>query len=323
MSDQPVFAVEFDFNTRLERSIGVAEVRQACQSGRSCWVDIDVTAAADPAATLAVLGIDSQAIRAALGDALSGRCDIYDECFHIEVSVPSLTDGRLQVANVDIILGDHFLVTLRRGPVAFIEETRRGYRAFFTKFAESLGFLLFDLWEHLIDTYREVLSKLEDKVEAVQSEILGDIDDSIFNRVNDLTHNLLLLRKNVLANREVLEQLAIRKTPFVSPTTQPYLANMVGTLERLGDDLTTEREILAEMLNLYLGIVSHRTNRVVNRLTVISVIFLPLSFLVGVYGMNFEDIPEYHWPFGYLYFWVLVTVISGSLLGLMKWKRWL
>jgi magnesium transporter len=323
MNPQAINVVEFDFQTRKERAIGVEEVCAACAAGRSCWVDIDVTQAADPTAALAALGIDPQAIKAALGDALSGRCDIYDECFHIEMSVPSLSDGRLQLANVDMILGDHFLVTLRRGPVAFIEETRRGYRAFFAKFAESLGFLLFDLWEHLIDTYREMLVRLEDKVEAVQEEILGDIDDSIFNRVNDITHSLLLLRKNVLANREVLEQLAIRKSAFVSPTTQPYLANMVGTLDRLGDDLTTEREILAELLTLYLGIVSHRTNRVVNRLTVISVIFLPLSFLVGVYGMNFEGIPEYHWPFGYQYFWGLVLAISGGLLGLMKWKRWL
>ena len=323
MSDQPVFVVEFDFKTRLERSIGVAEVYEACQAGRSCWVDVDLRATADPAAILAALGINEIAAKAALAEPISGRCDIYEDCFHIVVGVPSMVDGKLTVACVDMILGENFIITLRRGEVGFIEQTRRGYRSFFAKFAESLGFLLFDLWDNLIDVLRKVLLQLEDDVETLQEEILGEVDDRIFNRVNDINHYLLLLRKNVLANREVLEQLAMRKTAFVSPTTQPYLANMVGTLERLGDDLTTEREILAELLNLYLGIVSHRTNRVVNRLTVISVIFLPLSFLVGVYGMNFEGIPEYQWPYGYHYFWALVLSISAGLLGLMKWKRWL
>jgi magnesium transporter len=105
-----------------------------------------------------------------------------------------------------------------------------------------------------------------------------------------------------------------------SPT---YLANMVGTLQRLGDDLTTEREILAELLALYLGIVSHRTNRLVNRLTVISVIFLPLTFLCGVYGMNFDNMPELHWSYGMVYFWAMAIVISAGLVAFMKWRRWL
>ena len=72
-----------------------------------------------------------------------------------------------------------------------------------------------------------------------------------------------------------------------------------------------------------MGVTSHRTNRVVNRLTVISMIFLPLTFLCGVYGMNFETIPEFAWEYGYEYFWTLVIVIATSLLALMKYKRWL
>jgi magnesium transporter len=98
---------------------------------------------------------------------------------------------------------------------------------------------------------------------------------------------------------------------------------MVGTLERLGNDLCTEREILAEALNLYLSMVSHRTNRIVNRLTMLSAIFLPLTFLCGVYGMNFRVLPELEWEYGYLYFWGLATVITGGLLVSLKLKRWL
>ena len=133
---------------------------------------------------------------------------------------------------------------------------------------------------------------MEDEVERIQSSILGDLDDTIFHRVSEVTHDLLTVRKNVLADRAVLQELALRRSRFVNPSTQPYLSNMVGTLERLGNDLSTEREILAEALNLYLSMVSHRTNRIVNRLTVLSAIFLPLTFLCGVYGMNFRILPR-------------------------------
>jgi len=162
----------------------------------------------------------------------------------------------------------------------------------------------------------------------VQDSIFGKVDDRIFNRVAEVTHDLLQLRKNVLADRDVLLQLASRRSSFVNESTQPYLANMVGALDRVGNDLTVERETLAETLNLYLGIVSHRTNRIVNRLTMISAIFLPLTFLCGIYGMNFEtdhywNMPELRSPYGYLIFWGLVALISAGSLTFIRLKRWL
>jgi len=319
-----IIVVEFDFEKRVEREITIEQARQSCDSGLSCWIDMDVDRTEDAAASLEAMGVDPLAIEAALGDAVGGRCDVYAECLHVSVGVPRFRgDGEMTFSHVDIILGERFIITLREGDVAFIEQVRKNYHHFFAKFSQTVGFLLFDLWDRLIDTYRKALLNLEEQVEELQSGILGDVDDGIFNHVGSVTHDLLLLRKNLLADREVLEQLAMRKSEFVSDTTQPYLVNMVGTLERLGRDLATEREILAETLNLYMGVVSHKTNRVVNRLTIISVIFLPLTFLCGVYGMNFHALPEFNWAFGYLYFWGLTIVIAVGLLVLMKLKRWL
>lgn len=323
MNIEAVSIVEFDFKSRTERTIGVDEVGLACGNGRACWVDMDLDAVADSASILIGLGINPIAAKEVQGNATAGRCDVYEDCFHITLGVPRTQEGKTVLAQVDMILGENLLITLRRGEVGFIEQTRRNYHTFFSKHAETLGFLLFDLWDNLIDGFNKELLKLEEDVEALQAIVLNDVDDQIFGRVNEVTHYILLLRKNVLADREVLEQIAMRKSAFVSPTTQPYLSNMVGTLERLDVDLTTEREILAELLALYLGIVSHRTNRVVNRLTTISVIFLPLSFLCGVYGMNFNNMPELQWQYGIVYFWALVIAITVSSLALMRWKRWL
>jgi magnesium transporter len=164
---------------------------------------------------------------------------------------------------------------------------------------------------------------LEDEVGGVQIQIVGNPGDEIFSRVAIVTRELLSFRKLVLAAREVLHELATRRSSFVSETTQPYLGNMVGKLERLGSDLTVEREILAETLNLYMGIVSHRTSRLVSRLTVVSLIFLPLTFLCGVYGMNFEYLPETEWRYGYPLVWAVALLIAGGLLVVAKTKRWL
>jgi magnesium transporter len=93
---------------------------------------------------------------------------------------------------------------------------------------------------------------------------------------------------------------------------------MVGTVEHVLQDLLVDRDILSESLNLYMSLVGHRTNEVMKRLTVVSVVFLPLTFLCGVYGMNFEILPELQWHYGYLFFWAVAAVIVISLLGLMR-----
>jgi magnesium transporter len=319
--------VEFDFATRQERPLSISEARASCESGKSCWIDIDTTDMAGVEALLLSLGVNRVAIDEVLTSQVGGRHDVYEDCLHVSVSAPKLAAGKLDFAHVDIILGERYLVTMHKGRVDFIEIARRNYPHFFQKFAQSLGFLQFELCDQLIESYRRALREIETEVEGVQDSIFGKVDDAIFTRVAEVTHNLLQLRKNVLADRDVLHQLASRRSGFVNESTQPYLANMVGTLDRVGNDLTVERETLAETLDLYLGIVSHRTNRIVNRLTVISAIFLPLTFLCGIYGMNFNtehdwNMPELNSPYGYLFFWVLVAFIASGALAFIRLKRW-
>ena len=122
----------------------------------------------------------------------------------------------------------------------------------------------------------------------------------MFARISELGADLLHFRKVLLPARAVLTDLSTRRSLFISEATQPFLGNMVGTVEHVLQDMLVDRDILSESLNLYMSMVGHRTNQVMKRLTVVSVVFLPLTFLVGVYGMNFEVLPELKWRFGYL-----------------------
>ena len=122
----------------------------------------------------------------------------------------------------------------------------------------------------------------------------------------------------VLPARSVLTDLSTRKSPFVSEATQPFLGNMVGTVERVLQDVLVDRDILSGALNNYMSMVAHQTNKTMSKLTVVSVVFLPLTFLCGVYGMNFDVIPELKWHYGYLGFWSMAAVIVVGLLYLMR-----
>jgi magnesium transporter len=319
-----------DFSTKQERAVTDEELAAALASGHYCWVDIDCAHCPEQGSqcgrcekVLRTLGISDVVLREVLGPDCEGRYDVYDDCLHFAVTEAKLVENRLQTAHVDVVLGEHYLVTYRRREADFVKQMRRTYREDFHKFARTPGFLLYEVGDYLIESYRRTLRGFQASVEQVQLQLFGQVDDEIFRHVAELTQDILLFRKVVLASRELMHELATRRSPFVSETTQPFLGNMAGTLERLGGDLTTEREVLNETLNLYMGMVSHRTNKVVNRLTVISVIFLPLSFLCGVYGVNLQGVPEFSWKYGYAFFWGLCLIIAVSLMIFMRRRKWL
>ena len=316
-------SVAFNFETKEEREIEAHQAPDLCRQGMFCWLEIDAAADREGAQkALEQLGVNRHAIEEALGPDSDGRHDLYDDCLHIAFTTVHFQNDSLIRSHVDVLIGETFMVSLRRGPVSFIEQVQKHYRQDFRKFAKTGSFLIYEYWDALVDSYKKAMRAFEGHAERVQGKIFETEDDAIFTEVSDVTRDLLSFRKTMLAAREVLNELSTRKSTFVSESTQPFLERMVGTLERLSADLSVERDILSETLNLYMGITSHRTNKIVSRLTVVSMVFLPLTFIAGVYGMNFENMPELKWEWAYYAVWVVLIVLGLGLLLFMKWRKW-
>lgn len=318
-------AVEFDFQTKRSQTIALDAASAACLRGLSCWLDFDTskTDRAQVEAVLKELGVNSLAIEQALGPDQEGRYDVYDDCLHVACTASRTVDAGLETRHVDILISEKYVITLHRGGVDFIEQIRKTYRQDFEKFAKTLSFIIYELFDHLIEGYRRTSRGLEAHVERFQARIFAADDDAgVFAEAGRITRDLLTSRAIVLATRDVLHEVATRRSVFVAESCQPFLTNLVGTLERLAQDLAVEREVMAELLTISMGITGAKTNRIVNRLTAMSTIFLPLTFLCGVYGMNFEHLPELKWHYAYPVFWIVCLATSLGLLAFMRHKRW-
>jgi magnesium transporter len=314
---------EFDFQQRQYREITAGEVAASRQAGRFCWVDAAAPTEEEVIALFETFPVNAGLRAEILGAEHEGCFDVYEDALHFSMTEAFLTDGRIATAHVETVMAATFLLTFHRREALFIRRVRGTVIEDFAAFARSPGFLLYELGDHLISQYRRSLQDISDAVEYVQQRLFGRVDDVIFKDVAALASTLGDYRRILLAARELMHQLATRRSPYISDTTRPFLARMAVTLERLDGDLNSERQLLNETLNLYLGMVGHRTNKVVNRLTVINIIFLPLMFLCGVYGMNFTHLPETQWTYGYLFFWGLVAAIVTGLLLLLRKLRWL
>jgi len=317
--DSLVQIVSFDFTSKVLGAPPVAELAPSMEAGKFCWIDVDVGNVEAARKLLGELGLCApEIVEDALTRDPATQIARYDDYIHLVMSGCKLVGPKFDLERVDAIIGEKFLLTLHRGQPIFLEAVRRAYRADFQRFARSPSFLLYELWDHLVENYLAVHRVFEDRVEAVQRRLIGEVEEAVFGEASDLTSDLLHLRKVVLPARAVLSELSTRKSNFVSEGTQPFLANMVGTVERVLQDVLVDRDILSNALNNYMSMVAYKTNRVMNRLTVVSVIFLPLTFLCGIWGMNFDAMPELHWEYGYIVFWTFVAVIAGGLLWLMR-----
>lgn len=311
--------IAFDFAKKQAPQIPVADARQAMDQGKFVWIDVNINRQDEARKLLSDLSLcASEIVDDAMSREPATQLGRYDDYIHLVLSGCRLTGKSFDLERVDVIVGENFLLTMRRGPAVFMQAVRRDYHTDFIRFANSPSFMLFELWDHLVDNYLSVHNAFEDRVEQVQRQLVGEVDEGIFHQASELSSDLLHLRKVVLPARGVLTDLSTRKSAFVSETTQPFLSNMVGTVERVLQDVLVDRDILSDSLNNYMSMVAHRTNKVMGKLTVVSVIFLPLTFLCGVYGMNFDVMPELKNEWGYYGFWAVALTIAAILLTFMR-----
>jgi magnesium transporter len=319
-------AVEFDFTERACRSIPPEDVKRALGERKACWVDIDIKDDV-PKATLLLkgYGFDDLVIEKVLTRDITSLYVMHDSCLHVCFPVVASRDGKLHFSRLDLILAEDLLISLHRGTPHEVEQVHKIYLGDFKRHAQSIGFMLYEFFDQLCDSYRRAIRATQSEVEHFQGRIYGDMDDQIFTHVAHANKNLLSLRTSLIHVRDILHQLATRKSVHVSGTTQPFLENILGTIDRLTDDLNIARDILSESLSLYMSIVGHRTNKVLTRLTIASLIFWPLSIITSGWSLTvgLRNAPQLEWRDGYALLWGVLVATSIALLLEMRRRKWI
>lgn len=318
-----MIAIEFDFDTKTDRRIDPKEVRSDAQAEIYYWIHAEEGESAELTDLLGRLvpqaGLDLRPERHDDADLLQ----LCPDCLVLTFSETAFMNRILSVSSLHVILAGNFLVTLMKADSAVAKHALSQYQSDFRNFAKSPGFLLFEIVDALCQNFQRTYRSFEREIGELQNQLFEEVTERLFLQVARATKQMLRFQFTIVDAREVIASVATRRSTFVQETTQPFLARKGELLSRMGDDLSTQRDAIANTLNLYVGFVSYRTNQIINRLTIISLIFLPLTFLVGIYGMNFTHMPEIDWPYSYAAFWIVVLLIVLGLLLYFRKKRWL
>jgi magnesium transporter len=233
-------------------------------------------------------------------------------------------DNRLKPEQVSIILGSNFVISFQEKEGTVFNNVRariKNKKGRIRKMGSD--YLAYALVDALVDSYFLVLEKVGEKLESIEEVLIADPKPETLKGIHNLKREMIFLRKSVWPLREVLNILEKDESPLIMDSTRVYLRDVYDHTIQLIDTIETYRDILTGMLDLYLSTVSNKMNEIMKVLTIIATIFIPLTFITGIYGMNFNFMPELGWRFGYPVVW-LIMVSVGLLMFFFFWrKKWL
>lgn len=235
--------------------------------------------------------------------------------------------GRLETEQVALCLGRDFVVTFQERPGDIFEPVRRRLRGASGQLrAHGADYLAYTLIDAAIDAFFPLLEFYGERVEELESEVVERPEVSQIARIHDLKRDLLTARRAIWPQRELLNALIRDESALVSAQTRIYLRDCYDHTIQLIDMIETDREIASGLIDIHLSSISNRMNEVMKVLTVIATVFIPLTFIVGIYGMNFDsnaspwNMPELEWRYGYPVTMLAMAVIAAGLLASF-WRR--
>jgi len=175
----------------------------------------------------------------------------------------------------------------------------------------------------VVDSYFAVLEKTGERIESLEEELIDNPSPKTSRQIHFLKKDLILLRKSVWPLREVVNTLVKEESPLIQERTRFFLRDVYDHAVYVIETMETFREMASEMIDVYLSSVSNRMNEVMKVLTIIATIFIPLTYIVGIYGMNFKVMPELEWSYGYPLLWLIMLGVALTMLVLFRRKKWL
>ncbi|MDD5349828.1 MAG: magnesium/cobalt transporter CorA [Chthoniobacteraceae bacterium] len=321
--------IQYDGNAYEERRVEKVEDLFGCRaSGKVNWIDLDGLGDVEALNRLgAHFGLHPLALEDVLHAPQRPKIEEYPGHFFIVTQIPVWNGDAAEVVfeQASLFFGADFLITIQENPATDIFGPVRTRLRSGRGFARTRGhdYLAYAILDSIVDQYFPLLERLGESIETLEDDLLERPSREGLVRLHTLKRSLMRLRRNIWPLRDLFATLTRDESTLVSADTKLFLRDCYDHAVRLMDVVETYRDLTASMMDIYLSSVGMRTNEVMRVLTVVSTIFIPLTFLAGVYGMNFEAIPGAKSPVG---FWICVAAMGTLAIGMLtlfRSKKWI
>jgi len=237
--------------------------------------------------------------------------------------MPNGDRSQCHTEELNIFLGENFVVSVFHAKeMSPVDKLWRRLARDERLHNNGSDFLCHALLDYLVDDYIPHLDALEDEIEFLEDSVLKNPDPKTLARIIELKHYIMTLRRVIAPQREMVNNLSRDDYPMIDRQSRIYFRDIYDHLVRIYEIIDVIRDMATGTLEVYLNATSVRLNEVMKALTIVSTIFLPLSFVAGIYGMNFKFFPEINWPLGYAFAWIIFILIAAGMLTFFKLRKW-
>jgi len=234
-----------------------------------------------------------------------------------------IDDSCIDYEQISFVLGPNFLLSFQEKEGDLFDGFRERIRLDQGKVRKKQSdYLLYRLIDIIVDNYYNVLDRIGDLIEETEDNAYENPSYKTFHKIQSLKKELIFLRKALYPLREALSKIIKGESEFIHEDTLPYFSDVYDHVAHLIDSLDTYKDLNSSLLDIHINAMNTRMNEVMKVLTVISTIFMPLTFIVGVYGMNFKYLPELNWRWGYFGVWGVMLAIVIGMLAFFRRKKW-
>jgi len=304
----------------------VAELAPLLSAGTTTWIDVEGLGDERLLRELAeIFHIHPLALEDVANTPQRPKAEEYDEHLLLIARMARLNeDMELDIEQVAMFVGSNYVLSFGERPGDVLDPVRNRIRE--GKGAirgGGPGYLAYAILDCIIDAYYPIIERLSAKLEKLEDRVLVAPTPRLLDHLNRIKTDLVLLRRGVWPQLETLNRLLRETNPYLGEEVQVYLRDPTDHCAQLVDVIDSHRELVNGLLNTYLSVVSNRTNEVMKVLTIMSSIFIPLTFLAGIYGMNFEFMPELHKQWAYPILLALMAAVAGIMVVYFWRKGWL
>ncbi len=254
------------------------------------------------------------------------KIDEYDDFLFIVFKMLHYNeDERLINEHVSMVLGKDYVLTFQEAEGDVFGDLRERIEHGKGRIrGAAADYLMFAILDAVVDNYFTVIEFLSNKIEVLEDKLFDDKEDkNITQEIQDLKKDILKIRRAVMPLREVINRLEKIENPLIRPRTHKYISDLYDHIVQVNESVEIYREMIWGLMDMYMTTISNKMNEVMKVLTIMASIFIPLTFLAGIYGMNFDNMPELHFKNGYFYLLCVMALVFVGMVWYFRRKKWL
>ncbi len=249
--------------------------------------------------------------------------DYKDYLFMILEDIAFDKEERFRTKQLSLILFKSLIVSIEEEESNLFDKISRKIKDRVNIIENASDRIFYEIVESVVEYYFDVLENIGEKIDRVEDDLLFNPTKETLSEIYTIKRDLISTRKTLWLMRNAMNRIIKNEFNLVGNKALNYFREIYDNIVQLVDLTETYRDICSGMLDIYLSSIGNKTNDIMKVLTILSTIFIPLTFLSGIYGMNFKHIPEINWEYGYVGFWIVSIIITGFMIRFFKKKRWM